>query len=230
MAELTLTGVKVRFSTQNDNKDFNTRLNVTVKNRISIFLSERSLMRLAKMVDLPILALTLTIATSAYGQRVCSSPFPFPRFPIQANVSLPAVAAAQDTKTPTKVQVIRLDVVTPPRDRFIVIDSIAFKGIHPGNTYLAIELRTTTSVSFPVPTQSGQSVGPPVQKDWVRHFLYSKSSQNDSSALDLRARLNIYGAPGMPVYIGVQSSSAVALEQMDIAISGYWVDACKWGQ
>jgi hypothetical protein len=40
MADLTLTGVKIRFVTHNDNKDHDTILNVTVTNKVSIFLSE----------------------------------------------------------------------------------------------------------------------------------------------------------------------------------------------
>lgn len=39
-ADSKLTGVKIRFTTHNDNKDHDTRLDVTVKNRVSIFLSE----------------------------------------------------------------------------------------------------------------------------------------------------------------------------------------------
>jgi hypothetical protein len=40
MADLSLTAVKIRFTTHNDNKDHDTVLNVTVKNKINLFLSE----------------------------------------------------------------------------------------------------------------------------------------------------------------------------------------------
>jgi len=39
-ADSKLTGVKIRFVTHNDNKDHDTRLDVSVKNRVSLFLSE----------------------------------------------------------------------------------------------------------------------------------------------------------------------------------------------
>lgn len=39
-ADSKLTGVKIRFTTHNDNKDHDTRLNVSVKNRVSMFLSQ----------------------------------------------------------------------------------------------------------------------------------------------------------------------------------------------
>jgi hypothetical protein len=173
---------------------------------------------------------TLAACTAAYAQRVCAVPFPFPRLPIQANFYLPAVAAAQNATAPTKVQVTPLTAITPPRDRFLLIDSIAFKGTHPSNTYLAIELRTTTSASQPA--APGQSPGPPLvgQQVWTRHFLYAKANQAESSALSFRESLSIYSAPGMPVYLGVQSSAGSSLEQIDLTITGFWVDACRWGQ
>lgn len=37
MADLTLTGAKIRFVTHNDNKDHDTRLDVTLQNKVSIF-------------------------------------------------------------------------------------------------------------------------------------------------------------------------------------------------
>jgi hypothetical protein len=177
---------------------------------------------------MPKLALALLAATVVHGQRICSVPFPFPRLPIQANAYLPAVAAAQNISIPMKTQIIALPIA-PPRDRFLVIDSVAVKGTHPSNTYLAIELRTTTTVSV---AQVGQSVGPalPAQQLWVRHFLYTKSTQSENLALSLREPLNLNSAPGMTVYVGIQSSAASPLEQMDVAVTGYWVDACRWGQ
>lgn len=39
-ADAKLTGVRIRFVTHNDNKDHDTILNVTIKNKVSIFLSE----------------------------------------------------------------------------------------------------------------------------------------------------------------------------------------------
>jgi hypothetical protein len=48
MADAKLTGVKIRFTTHNDNKDFDTRLNVSVKNKVNIFLSQD----LAEGIDL----------------------------------------------------------------------------------------------------------------------------------------------------------------------------------
>jgi hypothetical protein len=44
----TLTKVAIRFTTHNDNKDYNTRLNVTVKNRTTLFLSQD----IAEAIDL----------------------------------------------------------------------------------------------------------------------------------------------------------------------------------
>jgi hypothetical protein len=40
VADAKLTKVSIRFTTHNDNKDHDTRLDVTVKNRVSMFLSE----------------------------------------------------------------------------------------------------------------------------------------------------------------------------------------------
>jgi len=39
-ADSKLTGVKIRFNTHNDNKDHDTSLNVLVKNKVNMFLSE----------------------------------------------------------------------------------------------------------------------------------------------------------------------------------------------
>ena len=40
MADPTLTAVKIRFTTHNDNKDHDTRLDVNVKNKVNVFLSQ----------------------------------------------------------------------------------------------------------------------------------------------------------------------------------------------
>ena len=40
MVDATLTKVNIRFTTHNDNKDHDTRLDVTIKNKINMFLSE----------------------------------------------------------------------------------------------------------------------------------------------------------------------------------------------
>jgi len=40
MADATLSAVRIRFTTHNDNKDHDTQLDVAVKNKISIFLSQ----------------------------------------------------------------------------------------------------------------------------------------------------------------------------------------------
>lgn len=38
--DLTLTGIKIQFRTHNDNKDHDTRLDVAVKNKVNVFLSQ----------------------------------------------------------------------------------------------------------------------------------------------------------------------------------------------
>jgi len=172
-------------------------------------------------------AFALILACAAHAQRDCSVVNPFPRLPVQATQMLPAVAAMDNSKG---AQIVMLTGMTPPRDRFLVIDNIAIKGTHPAKSYMALELRTTVTVS--PPARLTWSVGPvaPQQQVWTRHFLYERGSHDDSSALNLRFPLNIYSAPGMPVYLGVQTAAGIGLEQMDITVTGYWVDACKWGQ
>ena len=151
----------------------------------------------------------------AFGQVPCN-PRIVPRVPVQVTMYVPAQNAAASSTIPYKmvVQQVPLPVAS---NRFLVIDSISIKGTHPGNSYLAIELRTTVVV-------------PARPTDWVRHFIYSKQSQGDSEALHLRESLNILTAPETPVYIGIQSTSGAPISQMDVTLTGYSIDACRWGQ
>jgi hypothetical protein len=127
-------------------------------------------------------AAALLTATNIQAQpgRTCVVP-PQPRLPVQWNVSIPPQAAQQST--PNKVQVV--PIVNPvPSDRFLVIDSVAIKGVVSQNTYLAIELRTVLR------TPSGEK---PV---WVRHFLHSQATGNTAAALHLRENANIHADAG----------------------------------
>ena len=162
---------------------------------------------------------------AAQPRRNCQTPSFYPRLPVQATVILPATPA-QTGSAAMRVRPTALSAVTPPQDRFLLIDSVAVKGGHPASAYLAIELRTSVAARY---FEAPPILATPNQQSWTRHFLYS-DWRDTAAPLHIRENVRIYSTPATPVYIGVQSTAAAALEQMDVTVTGWWIDICEWGK
>jgi hypothetical protein len=161
-------------------------------------------------------AVALLTVTNIHAQpgRTCVVP-PQPRIPVQWNLSIPPQAAQQNT--PNKVQVVPIFSNPMPSERFLVIDSVAVKGVVPQNTYLAIELRTVLR------TPSG------AQPLWVRHFLHSQATGSTAAALHLRENVKIHADAGNLAYIGIRTSAGSAIDLIDVAFTGTLVSTCLFG-
>jgi hypothetical protein len=104
-----------------------------------------------------------------------------------------------------------------PAGRFAIIESIALKGTHPANTYLALELVTGLR------TLDGRG-------SFARHFLYQRVTGTDAIPIDLRETPRVYADTGTAIGLGMQASAASSIEPLAITITGVLVDLCLFGQ
>ena len=105
------------------------------------------------------------------------------------------MVAGDDTRTKDTSEARRLLFQVPPK-LFAVIDSIAVKGTHPQDSYLAIEL-TTLGTAATSDTRT-----------FARHFLYNKQRPDaGNSEVHIRESLSgVTAAPTSYVALGIQLS------------------------
>ncbi len=139
----------------------------------------------------------------------------FPRLPVQLTQTLDALEAKQGGGTEPILNTVIPQV---PTDRFLVIDNIAVKGVHPGNTYLAIELRT--------------AVRNVLTNQWApaRHFLYTRATGNTPVPLEIRTPVRIFADARTAVQFGLQRTVTSRIEPITITLTGTLVDVCEFGR
>jgi len=179
------------------------------------------------LVGLAFFALSSSDALAQQRSVACQTVDPYPRLPYAFTAYTRAVssrsAGTQKTRTPFVI------FQNPPRTavpRFLTINSVSIKGLHPANSYLAIELRTSSQADQRLPPIAV----PGTFDTYPRHFLYGKFETN---ATDIHVRednLQIPVALGANVFIGIQNSAEAAVEPMAVTITGTITDACLWGK
>jgi hypothetical protein len=108
------------------------------------------------------------------------------------------MVTGDDTRTKDTSEARRRLFQVPP-NRFAVIESIAVKGTHPQDGYLAIELTTI-----------GWAATSDTARTFARHFLYNKQRPDaGNSEVHIRESLSgVAAAPGSYVALGIQLSKA----------------------
>jgi hypothetical protein len=117
-----------------------------------------------------------------------------------------------------------------PPQQYAIVESVAIKGTHPANSYLAIELATLfgpTGHVFPTtntPVPGGQPRHVTPLPLYARHFLYTKQSTG-AVPIGIREITKIIAGPGTPVSIGLQGS-AQAIEPLSVTLTGTFINRC----
>lgn len=158
--------------------------------------------------------LLLFFVLPVWGQRqlqLCS-PSPeaqrLPRLPLQLTRTVQFQATAEPT---AKLAVSKVRLLTVPRDRFLLVDSVVMKGTHPAKAYLAFELQV--------------SLG-----EWSRHFLYTAQTGEQATVLQARTTLRAVAAPDSSLLIGMQKTKEAIVEPITVTITGFLIDRCLYGQ
>jgi hypothetical protein len=111
-----------------------------------------------------------------------------------------------------------LKLLDVPADRYLTIDSIAIKGTHPTDSYLAIEL-----ITF-VPNVFGTALP-------GRHFLYARDRADaQNTAVHIREPLSVVAMPRSSVLVGFQYSTGAKVEAFSITVTGVMHDCRLWGK
>jgi hypothetical protein len=113
----------------------------------------------------------------------------------------------------------QLVVYRIPQDRFALIRSVAVKGTHPPNSYLALELGTYIRSAG----AGTNGIG--------RHLLYAKESAPQEREVHVREELPVaVGGPGTSVTFGVQVTKDTIYKPFVITITGTLYDCRDWGK
>jgi hypothetical protein len=123
--------------------------------------------------------------------------------PFQFTQTVPAFASQQGSDQ-LKARLTKL-VSAVPAGRFAVIESVALKGTHPANTYLALELQTGLR------TLDGRG-------SFARHFLYQRVTGIAPVPIELRETTHLYADTNSPINFGMQASAAANIQPLAITI------------